>query len=121
MNERVERSAGEPSLVRPYSLTAGRTRPEIELAIEALVQAAAPYSYFDLSNVESAIVELSAQSPSVAEIAARLGVPLGVARVLVGDLIKSGHLRVSATLAADASVSERRELIERVLSGLRGI
>jgi hypothetical protein len=120
-NGRVERSAGEPSLVRPYSLTSGRTRPEIELAIEALIQSASPYSYFDLSNIESAIVELSGESPSIAEIAARLGVPLGVARVLVGDLIKTGHLRVSATLREDASKAERRDLIERVLSGLRGI
>lgn len=112
----------EPSLVRPYSLTSGRTHPSIELALEALIQNL-PESDdgLELTNLESAIVELSQQSPSVAEIAAQMGVPLGVARVLVADLVDSGHLRVLATLQDDSSDIERRELIERVLSGLRKI
>jgi Protein of unknown function (DUF742) len=54
-------------------------------------------------------------------VAARLGIPIGVARVLVADLIEAGHVRVSATLKDDSSDDERRELIERVLSGLRRI
>ncbi|BAW04065.1 conserved hypothetical protein [Nocardia seriolae] len=66
-------------------------------------------------------MELCRESPSVAEVAARLGIPLGVARVLVADLIDAGHVRVSATLKDDSSDDERRELIERVLSGLRRI
>jgi hypothetical protein len=55
----------------------------------------------------------------VAEIAAHLAVPLGVARVLVADLLDEGLVTVQATLSDDASTDERRELIERVLSGLR--
>ncbi|GGL21220.1 hypothetical protein GCM10011588_40140 [Nocardia jinanensis] len=113
----------EPSLVRPYSLTAGRTRPKVELALEALV-ASHPISLerqYELSNIENSIVELCRESQSVAELAARLGIPIGVARVLVADLIEAGHVRVSATLKDDSSDDERRELIERVLSGLRRI
>jgi hypothetical protein len=103
-------------------LTSGRTRPTIELALEALVQNLVDSEdYLELNNIELAIVELSLQSPSVAEIAARTGVPIGVARVLVADLVDSGHLRVMATLQEDSSDSERRDLIERVLSGLRQI
>ncbi|MBY8857715.1 MULTISPECIES: DUF742 domain-containing protein [Nocardia] len=120
-NQRV--GSAEPSLVRPYSLTAGRTRPTVELALEALVaaQAVAFERQFELTNIETSIVELCRESPSVAELAARLGIPIGVARVLVADLIEAGHVRVSATLKDDSSDDERRELIERVLSGLRRI
>lgn len=114
---------GEPNMVRPYSLTSGRTRPAVELAIEALIQVLpdAGNRQYELGNVEAAIVALCAESPSVAEIAARVGVPLGVARVLVADLVEAGHVRVLATLTEAASDSERRELIGRVLSGLRDI
>ncbi|MFD1812329.1 DUF742 domain-containing protein [Rhodococcus gannanensis] len=112
-----------PSLVRPYSLTSGRTKPKVELAIEALIQSLPDPENraFELGDVDSAIVALCAQSPSVAEIAARVGVPIGVARVLVGDLVEAGHVRILATLQDDSSENERRDLIERVLGGLRKI
>lgn len=64
-------------------------------------------------------MKLCATRPSVAEIAARLDVPLGVARVLVGDLVQSGYLRVLTTLDDSSSAEERRELIGRTLRGLR--
>ncbi|NMN96269.1 DUF742 domain-containing protein [Antrihabitans stalactiti] len=112
-----------PSLVRPYSLTSGRTQPAVELALEALVQAlpGARNKHWELSDVEAAILALCGESPSVAEIAARAVIPLGVARVLVADLVASGHVKVLATLRDDSTDVERRELIERVLSGLRNI
>jgi hypothetical protein len=55
----------------------------------------------------------------VAEIAAKLNLPVGVARVLVGDLVEAGHLRILATLDETSSIVERRELIGRTLRGLR--
>lgn len=121
MNEYDGMSERGASLVRPYSLTSGRTRPAVELALEALIQAlpTKDRQLPELGDIETTIVALCAQSPSVAEIAARVRVPIGVARVLVADLVESGHLRILATLQDDASDSERRELIERVLGGLR--
>ncbi|NLU84650.1 DUF742 domain-containing protein [Rhodococcus sp. HNM0569] len=119
--ERTE--GGGPNIVRPYSFTSGRTRPAVELALEALIRAL-PQSadrQWELDDVNAAIVTLCQESPSVAEIAARVGLPLGVARVLVADLVESGHLQILATLQEDSTDSERRELIERVLSGLREI
>ncbi|WP_072847421.1 DUF742 domain-containing protein [Rhodococcus tukisamuensis] len=124
MDDRNFEQAGTgPSLVRPYSLTSGRTLPAVELALEALIQALPDTANrnWELGDVDATIVALCAQSPSVAEIAARVGVPIGVARVLVADLVESGQLRILATLKEDASDSERRELIERVLGGLRKI
>ncbi|MDE9364818.1 DUF742 domain-containing protein, partial [Luteipulveratus sp. YIM 133132] len=60
-------------------------------------------------------------TPSVAEVSAKVGAPLGVVRVLIGDLIESGFLRVQATLTDSSSVRERHDLIERTLRGLRAI
>jgi hypothetical protein len=71
------------------------------------------------NDIRGDIVKLCATRPSVAEIAARLDVPLGVARVLVGDLVQSGYLRVLTTLDDSSSAEERRELIGRTLRGLR--
>lgn len=112
-----------PSLVRPYTLTAGRTRSVIYLPLEAPVHTTTPIvpSTWPASDVRTRIVGLCSEGPSVAEISARLNLPLGVARVLVGDLVESGTLRVSATLDDDATADERRELIGRTLRGLRAL
>jgi Protein of unknown function (DUF742) len=47
--------------------------------------------------------------------------PLGVARVLIGDLVTQGYLRVYTTLDASSTKDERRELIGRTLRGLRAL
>jgi hypothetical protein len=47
--------------------------------------------------------------------------PLGVTRVLVGDLVTSGYLRVNRTLTERSTRDERRELIGRTLRGLRAL
>jgi hypothetical protein len=111
----------EPNLVRPYTLTAGRTSASVALPLEAPIEAneSAKNHRWLPNDVRGDIVKLCATRPSVAELAARLNVPLGVARVLVGDLVRSGDLRVLATLDDSSSVEERRELIGRTLRGLR--
>jgi hypothetical protein len=115
--------APEPSLVRPYTLTAGRTDASVELPLEAPIETVdvAPNSHWPAGDMRADIVVLCAGRPSVAEIAARLSVPLGVARVLVGDLVTQGYLRVHATLGASSTNDERRDLIGRTLRGLRAL
>ncbi len=56
---------------------------------------------------------------SVAECAALVKMPIGVVRVLLGDLVEHGYIRVQATITDDSSKDERIELIERTLRGLR--
>ncbi|MCW2688168.1 MAG: hypothetical protein JWR37_3058 [Mycobacterium sp.] len=116
-------SADEPSLVRPYTLTAGRTDAVIKLPLEAPVETVpdARADQWQPSDARRKIIELCVSSPSVAEIAAHLSLPLGVARVLVGDLVSSGYLRVHATLGDRSTKGERRELIGRTLRGLRAL
>jgi Protein of unknown function (DUF742) len=114
-------SENEPNLVRPYTLTAGRTGSSVNLPLEAPIEAmeAARYHRWQPNDVRGEIVELCTNSPSVAEISARLDLPLGVARVLVGDLVVSGYVRVHTTLDERSTLEERRELIGRTLRGLR--
>ena len=113
----------EASLVRPYTLTAGRTKASVEIPLEAPVQTlqSAMFHRWPLNDVRGRIVQLCVKSPSVAERSARLNLPLGVTRVLVGDLVTSGYLRVNRTLTERSTRDERRELIGRTLRGLRAL
>jgi len=121
----LEPSVGEPepSLVRPYTLTAGRTDTSVDLPLEAPVQTvqSALFHRWPPDDVRGRIVQLCIEGPAVAEISARLELPLGVARVLVGDLVTSGYLRVHATLNDRSTIGERHELIGRTLRGLRAL
>ena len=112
-----------PHLVRPYRLTAGRTDTTVHLPLEAPIRAvSAPGArQWPPGDLRGRIVELCARDPSVAEISARLDVPLGVARVLVGDLVGAGYLRVQTSLTDRSTHDERRELIGRTLRGLRAL
>jgi Protein of unknown function (DUF742) len=115
--------ADEPNLVRPYTLTAGRTDSRVNLPLEAPVETLASEKAprWPGNDVRGQILTMCVDSPSVAEIAARLSLPLGVARVLVGDLVTQGYLRVHATLGDSTTDDERRELIGRTLRGLRAL
>jgi len=102
--------------VRPYTLTAGRTESRVDLPMEAVLireEAGSPPS-----GISGRILEVCDQQ-SVAEVSALVTMPIGVVRVLLGDLVEAGYVRVQATLTDDASHDERRALIERTLRGLR--
>jgi peroxiredoxin Q/BCP len=116
--------AAEPNLIRPYTLTAGRTDSGVELALEAPVEALTTTSKpprWPRNDVRGEILTYCVQSPSVAEIAARLSLPLGATRFLVGELVTQGYLRVRAPLGDSMTVDERRDLISRTLQGLRAL
>jgi hypothetical protein len=110
------------SHLRPYLLTGGRTRPSSEdtLEIEAQV-VTTDTGYLALSTLEYEqrdIVELCRTPMAVAEIAARLRLHLGVARVLVGDLLGLGHLAVRRP---DTVFQRSTDIIQRVIRGLQAI
>jgi hypothetical protein len=108
-------------VVRPYVLTQGRTRaPEITYGLEAQVRAMVPPAKLDRVAAPEArrIVELCQTAQSVAEVAAHLSLPLGVTRVLVGDLVSVGALAVDdGTPGAESDVA----LLERLLDGIRSL
>jgi hypothetical protein len=122
MDERGPDADGcEASLVRPYTLTAGRTDTDVDLPLEAPVQAVGADHRWPPDDARGRIMRLCVNSPSVAEISARLDLPVGVARVLIGDLVGSGYLRVHATLTERSTREERSELIGRTLRGLKAL
>lgn len=108
------------SAVRPYAWTRGRTKSGTDLAIETLVSTSERgRDQMGLLQMEHrSVAELCEQTRSVAEVAALLSLPLGVARVLLGDMAGLGVVTVHQTASSAGSVPDLA-LMERVLSGLR--
>lgn len=108
------------SLVRPYTRTGGRTRSDYDLAIEALVSTSERGKAPDAAVLPEhrSICGLCLDTRSVAEVAAHLRLPLGVARVLIGDMAGMGLVLIhqSGMVVGDRPSIE---FMERVLSGLR--
>jgi uncharacterized protein DUF742 len=108
------------SMVRPYTKTGGRTRSDYDLAIEALVSTSERGRAPDAAVLPEhrSICGLCLDTRSVAEVAAHLRLPLGVARVLIGDMAGMGLVLIhqSGMVVGDRPSIE---FMERVLSGLR--
>jgi Protein of unknown function (DUF742) len=108
--------------IRPYSMTAGRTLPtRSDLELEALVsttrQGRLEAAWLALER--RSIVDYCQETQSIAEVSARLGIPVNVTRILVDDLSEAGLVVVYQPPAGGARPSV--ELLERVLHGLRGL
>lgn len=110
----------DASIVRAYAWTGGRTRSNINLEIETLVSAndQTRRSAGILQAEHQHVVELCRSPRSVAEVAALMRLPLGVAKVLLGDMAERGLVDVHQTASA-GGVTPDLGLMERVLSGLR--
>ncbi|PSL51072.1 uncharacterized protein DUF742 [Saccharothrix carnea] len=106
------------SIVRAYSWTGGRTTSSFQLEIETLVSAV-DWDYPGAMKSEyHEVINLVARPRSVAEIAALLRLPLGVAKVLLGDMAERGLIDVHSTASSDGAQPDLG-LMERVLAGLR--
>jgi hypothetical protein len=87
----------EAGIVRPYLFTGGRTEPcHPTLAVETMLRstAAGRVAAATLPAERRRTVELCRVPQSVAEVAARLCIPLGVVRVLVADLHADGMVDI---------------------------
>jgi hypothetical protein len=118
MTGRFEADPGP--FLRPYAMTEGRTEPTgHDLAIEDLIGAAAvaadPPAWL---SFEHRSIALACHEPmSVAELASRVDLPLGVTRVLVGDLAEQGVVTVHR--APSHAGGPNVALLEQVLHGLQ--
>lgn len=112
-----------PALVRPYALVRGRTRTSRTdvTPVESIVVTT------HLGTTSSALLERGSilrmcESPhSLAEVSARLHLPVGVVRVLVADLQGEGYVHINLPAARHADGSVDRVLLERVLAGLEAL
>jgi hypothetical protein len=122
----AERDEPTGALVRPYAVTRGRTRPRVDIAIEALIETtvrgrtahSCPGGNQGQEQQQIATM-CDSRVQSLAEISARLHLPLGVARVLVADMAADGLVSVHEPTSLDDNEAVGTELLERVLSGLR--
>jgi hypothetical protein len=104
---------GDGVFVRPFIVTRGRTRPLHDgLRLETLIEALPAALSAPLQFEQRQIVELAQHPVSVAEVAARLGVPLGVARVLIADLYTGKYISLHEPHELPVHVIERiRDLV----------
>jgi hypothetical protein len=120
-DQRDNRQREPGRLVRPYYMTGGRARPaQNDLEIEALVSTTAQGERSPQLTVEQrAIIALCRDLLSIAEVSARLDLPLGVARVVIGDMAAEGLV----ILHRPTTVGDRPDLalLQRVLYGLNQI
>ena len=106
-------------LIRPYAMTGGRTIADSEIGLETQIQATARASHhLNAYRWETAAVVKLVQAPmALIEVAARMEIPIGVARVLVADLADDG----AVVLHAPVQTQNFSSLLERVLDGVRNL
>ncbi|MFL6127357.1 DUF742 domain-containing protein [Actinophytocola sp.] len=111
-------ASGPRQLVRPYTRTGGRTHVDYRLELETLLSTplGRDYDIVTLRDDYRTICEMCRLPQSVAEISARLGLPLGAARVLIADLVPAELLYVHEVAEEDGPSVD---LLSRVAAGLR--
>ena len=112
-------------VVRPYAVTGGRTEPadgEVLDLIAVIVDSgrpAEPGRQFGLSPEHRRILNLCRRPATVADVASDTGLPVGVIRVLLADLIQQGRIKVLR--ARPAGQKPSAQLLREVLHGLRAL
>jgi hypothetical protein len=128
-DDSLARFAGQPDVslasldrcaarVPPYLLTGGRARPvddSLEIEAQVITTLIGRHDLSRLNFETRDIVRLCEEPHAIVEVAARLSMHVGVARVLVGDLVATGHLTVRRP---HLDLVMRNEVIERVIRGL---
>ncbi|MCL7425916.1 DUF742 domain-containing protein [Streptomyces sp. NPDC057806] len=104
-------------LVRPFTVSNGRTRPTVALDLISQVMAtgATPLGYPGPEQTEA--LDLCRAPVSVAEVAAHLKLPAAVTKVLLADLVDCGALTTKPPEFHHNPTD--RALLEAVLDGLR--
>ncbi|TXS46058.1 DUF742 domain-containing protein [Streptomyces sp. uw30] len=113
-------------VVRPYAMTRGRTssaaqhRLDLIAVVVAQSHADDPDADSTLSPEHVDIVGLCRDAPqSVAELSAELDLPIGVVRVLIGDLVDGEFVHVNRPVPPAELVDE--SILRDVINGLRAL
>ncbi|GAA3022789.1 DUF742 domain-containing protein [Streptomyces glomeratus] len=111
------------SMVRPYTVTRGRTRPSHRHSIDLMSQVTAldtEDSRTDVDHAPASLLDLVRRGPRpVVELAADADLPLTVVRVLLGDLAEAGLVRIDEPRLRPAGAPAAgpellREIVERL-------
>ncbi|GGO50762.1 MULTISPECIES: DUF742 domain-containing protein [Streptomyces] len=113
-------------VVRPYAMTRGRTtstgQHRLDLIAVVIAESRAEETEADqtLSPEHVDIVGLCRDTPqSVAELAAELDLPIGVVRVLIGDLVDDRLVHVTRPVPPAELPDE--SILRDVINGLRAL
>ncbi|MFF7976267.1 DUF742 domain-containing protein [Streptomyces sp. NPDC007905] len=114
-------------LVRPYAMTGGRTQSgptgvRFDLIALVTLDPAAPAVDDDtpLGPEHRSLIDLCrSETQSVAELAADADLPVGVIRVLLGDLLELGWVTISRPVPPAHLPDER--ILREVIEGLRAL
>jgi hypothetical protein len=116
----LDREAGP--VVRPYAVTKGRTLPsgEQSFGLIDLVVATGerPPAHFRPGPEHRRILGLCRRPTPVADVISEIDLPIGVVRVLLGDLAGEGMLRVIFTQSEPGT---EQRLLRMVLDGLESL
>ncbi|EDY45494.1 DUF742 domain-containing protein [Streptomyces sp. SPB074] len=104
-------------LVRPYTVSGGRTTPRTAFGLLSQVRATGTPAPAHLGPEHSEVLGLCSVPASVAELAGRLRLPVVVTKVLLSDLVDCGSL-VSKQPDISPHLTDR-SLLEALLDGLR--
>ncbi|MEU3626288.1 hypothetical protein BS329_16495 [Amycolatopsis coloradensis] len=104
--------------IRPYALTGGRTKSSHLLLVETLISVPRydPALAEALMPESRSLYERARERSSIAELSVGLDLPLGVVRVLIGDLATQGAVFVHPTAHA---YNHDTNVLERILDGLK--
>ncbi len=109
-------------IVRPYAVTKGRTTSGSGTQFGLIDVVAAtgewPQPHFRPGPEHRRIMELCRWPKPVIDLASETDLPVGVVRVLLGDLIDEGLLRV---LPAQRKPQTDQRLLRMVLDGLQSL
>ncbi|MFG2071906.1 Protein of unknown function [Nonomuraea maritima] len=106
-------------VVRPYALIRGRTRSSGD-AFDLVATVRTIGDPPDDSGPEQQHILRAARNPiSVADLVAELDLPIGVVRVLLGDMRDHGLISVTSPAAGGARSNER--ILKEVINGLRAL
>ncbi|WP_330455709.1 DUF742 domain-containing protein [Streptomyces sp. NBC_00820] len=116
---------GDDRLVRTYVITGGRShacRNTLDhITLVTLSPSSGTLSHARLNPEQLRILAgLAGGSQSVAELGALLELPVSVLRILLADLMESGHITTRQRITAPAT-AKTRELLEDVLAGLQSL
>lgn len=113
----IDEDAGR--LVRPYTVSNGRTRPTAQFDLLTLVMATARGMQNYLGPDHAQVMGLCQGPTSVAEIAAHIRLPATVTKVLLSDLVDCGAVTTRRPVVSSPADATDRNLLEAVLHGLR--
>ena len=117
----AQRSPRGSRRVRLYTLTGGRTRGHADLPLETQVMATGITPTMTLTPEQAVMLATCREPAGLVDLSAALKIPLGVVRVLLGDLLVTGLVTSHSPLTAAVPVHRDVALLEEVLDGIEAL